>query len=203
MPETEALLERFRAAGTQVLGVSVDSIYSHVNWGSSLGGASFPLLADFQPRGALAESLGLFLGDAGITDRATVIIDRAGKVQYANSAGPGGRRDIKELLAEAERINKAQGGGESLASGEALAAGATLYIKAGCPICARTLAAVDCLRLRDQLSIKDVSKDSAAMSALEGGGGKDQVPCLETGGSFQYEAGEIIARLADQAAPLP
>lgn len=203
MPETEALLERFRAAGTQVLGVSVDSIFSHVNWGCSLGGVSFPLLADFQPRGALAESLGLFLGDAGITDRATVIIDRAGKVQYANAVGPGGRRDINELLAEAEKVNAAQGGGEPIPGGTAIASGATLYVKDGCPVCARTLAAIDCLHVRDQLSIKDVTKDAAAMSALQSGGGKDQAPCLEIGGEYQYEAGDIIKMLADQAAPLP
>ena len=49
----EAALDRFRAAGTQVLGVSVDSIHSHANWGRDLGDVSFPLLADFEPIGFL------------------------------------------------------------------------------------------------------------------------------------------------------
>ena len=64
----EAMLDRFRAAHTQVLGVSVDSVYSHAAWAASLGGVSFPLLADFHPKGALASELGLYLDGAGITD---------------------------------------------------------------------------------------------------------------------------------------
>ncbi|RMF73724.1 MAG: alkyl hydroperoxide reductase, partial [Acidobacteria bacterium] len=32
MPEVERLLPRFRGAHTQVLGISVDSIYCHANW---------------------------------------------------------------------------------------------------------------------------------------------------------------------------
>ena len=41
------MLPRFRAAHTQVLGVSVDSVFCHANWAASMGGVSFPLLADF------------------------------------------------------------------------------------------------------------------------------------------------------------
>ena len=52
------LLPRFRAVHTQVLGVSIDSIYSHASWGSDLGGVSFPLLSDFEPKGAVARSYG-------------------------------------------------------------------------------------------------------------------------------------------------
>ena len=98
MPETEALLPRFRAAHTQVLGVSVDSVYSHANWAASMGGVSFPLLSDFQPRGALAQSLGCFLEGAGITDRATVLIDKDGVVRYAVSVGPGGKQHVLLLF---------------------------------------------------------------------------------------------------------
>jgi alkyl hydroperoxide reductase subunit AhpC len=46
----EALQERFFAANTQVLGISIDSVYCHLNWAMSLGGISFPLLADIHPR---------------------------------------------------------------------------------------------------------------------------------------------------------
>ena len=63
----EAALDRFRAADTQVLGVSIDSIHSHANWAHDVGGVSFPLLADFHPKGALAQSFGHYLADAGIT----------------------------------------------------------------------------------------------------------------------------------------
>ena len=49
IPQVEALLARFSAARTQVLGLSVDSIYSHAHWGASLGGVSFQIISRFPP----------------------------------------------------------------------------------------------------------------------------------------------------------
>ena len=84
MPEVEALLPRFRAAHTQVLGVSIDSVYCHANWARDLGGISFPLLADFEPKGAAASEYGLYLDSPGIDDRATVIVDVSGTVRHVS-----------------------------------------------------------------------------------------------------------------------
>ena len=68
MPALDALLDRFIGANTLPIGVSVDSVHCHANWGQSLGGVSFPLAADFHPKGAVADSFGLYLDKAGITD---------------------------------------------------------------------------------------------------------------------------------------
>ncbi len=106
MPGIQSILDEFKATDTQVLGVSIDSIYSHENWTNSLGGVSFPLLADFHPKGAMAKSYGLYLEDKGITDRATVIIDKSGVVRYAASVTPAGERNPKDLLAECQKVNK-------------------------------------------------------------------------------------------------
>ena len=100
------LQRRFLAANTQVLGVSIDSIYSHLNWAMTLGGVSFPLIADIHPKGAVASSYGLYLEDAGITDRATVIIDADGVVRHASSVTPSGKRDIAEIAAVCEEVNE-------------------------------------------------------------------------------------------------
>ncbi len=105
MPDIEKNIDAFKAEDTQVLSVSVDSKYCHENWAASIGGISYPLLADFHPKGAVAEKYGLYLSDIGITDRATVIIDKQGIVQYANSVGPGGLRKAEELLAEVKKVN--------------------------------------------------------------------------------------------------
>lgn len=106
MPGIQSILDEFKAADTQVLGVSIDSIYSHENWANSLGGVSFPLLADFHPKGAMAQSYGVYLAEKGITDRATVIIDKKGIVRYAVSVTPAGQRNPKDLLAECQKVNK-------------------------------------------------------------------------------------------------
>ena len=98
MPGVEALLPRFRAAHTQVLGVSVDSIYCHNNWALGLEGISFPLLADFHPKGAVSKLFGLWLDEPGISDRATVLIGKDGTVLWSESVGPGGARQPAELL---------------------------------------------------------------------------------------------------------
>ena len=105
MPDLQSKIEEFKKADTQVLGISVDSKFSHQNWAISLGGVSFPLLADFHPKGGMAASFGVFLEDNGITDRATIIIDKDGVVQYAESVGIPGLRKADDLLAECQKVN--------------------------------------------------------------------------------------------------
>jgi len=82
MPSYEADLSRFEGADTQVLGISVDSIPSHVAWAKSLGGITYPLLSDFEPKGAIARAFGAYRDADGITERALFILDKEGKVVY-------------------------------------------------------------------------------------------------------------------------
>jgi len=129
----EQLLPRFRAAHTQVLGISVDSVYCHANWARSLGGISFPLLADFEPKGELGRKYGLYLDGPGIDDRATVIVDSSGIVRHASTVGPGGRRDIAELAALCEKVDVEHGGGlEDFPAPPGLQEGSILYLKSHC-----------------------------------------------------------------------
>ena len=101
----EQSIADFKAADTQVLGVSVDSKFSHDNWASSLGGVSNTLLADFHPKGAMAQSYGVYLEKRGLIARSTVIIDKQGVVRYAALVEAGGRRYAADLLAECQKIN--------------------------------------------------------------------------------------------------
>lgn len=82
MPSYEADLSRFEGADTQVLGISIDSIPSHVAWAKSLGGITYPLLSDFEPKGAVAKAFGAFRDADGITERALFVLDKEGKVVY-------------------------------------------------------------------------------------------------------------------------
>ena len=196
----EALQNRFLAANTQVLGVSIDSVYCHLNWAMSLGGISFPLLADFQPKGAVAAAYGLYLEEAGITDRATVIIDAGGVVRHASSVTPSGSRDIEELAALCEEVDKAyEGKLEQIPSPAGLEQGATLYVKSSCGFSAWTLQARDNLHLQDALPVKNVSEDSSAMAELEKLTGKQQAPCLVGGDKPMLESAEIISHLVSRA----
>jgi mycoredoxin-dependent peroxiredoxin len=74
-------MKRFEQLDAQVLGLSVDSVWSHKAYAEKMG-IQYPLLADFHPRGAVAEKYGVYLADKGITGRAISIIDREGKMAW-------------------------------------------------------------------------------------------------------------------------
>jgi peroxiredoxin len=82
MPSYEADLSRFEEADTQVLGVSVDSVPCNTAWAKSLGGISYPLLSDFEPKGAVAKAFGAYRDGQGIAERALFVIDKEGKIAY-------------------------------------------------------------------------------------------------------------------------
>jgi alkyl hydroperoxide reductase subunit AhpC len=87
-----------------VLGISVDSKYCHKAWAQGFSGIAYPLLSDFHPKGAVAESYGLMLADKGITDRATVLVGKDGKVKWVESVGPAGARQPGQLLAKVKEL---------------------------------------------------------------------------------------------------
>ena len=65
---------------------------------------SYPLLADFLPRGDVAAKYGLFLADKGITARATVIVDKNGKVAWVKEQAIPEARDDKAILEELRKL---------------------------------------------------------------------------------------------------
>jgi peroxiredoxin len=73
--------KQFDDLDAQVLGLSVDSVWSHKAYADKMG-IHYPLLADFHPRGAVAAKYGVYLEDKGITGRAIFIIDRNGKLAW-------------------------------------------------------------------------------------------------------------------------
>lgn len=77
-------MKKFETLNAEVLGVSVDSVWSHKAYAQKMG-IKYPLLADFQPRGAMSEKYGVFLPDKGISGRAIFIIDKHGKVAWAKN----------------------------------------------------------------------------------------------------------------------
>lgn len=86
------------------MGLSVDSKFCHKAWAEGFNGIKFPLLADFHPKGEVARAYGLWLDGPGISDRATVLIDKQGKVLWSESVGPAGARQPAELLAKVKEL---------------------------------------------------------------------------------------------------
>lgn len=200
----EALLPRFRAAHTQVLGVSVDSIYCHVNWGQSMGGVSFPLLADFQPKGATAAAYGHYLAEPGITDRATVVIDKDGIVRHSSSVTPAGQRDIGDLAALCESVDGEFGQGlAAFPAPQGLPGGARMFVKSHCGHSRAAILTRDNLHLQEGLPLSNVSEDSSARDELVKLAGSDQAPALLCDGKVMHEAADISRFLVNAATDLP
>ncbi len=197
MPALDALVGQFAAqANTLCVGISVDSKHSHHHWAYDLGGVSFPLLSDFQPRGAVAAKYGVYLEQAGITDRATVLIDSEGIVRHASTVGVSGKRNIDELLALAVKLNRLEDFTPPRPRG-ALAPDATLYVREGCRFCQSVKKAVHSLKLGDAITVRDIEKDPAAREALAAFGGEVKVPALVQHGKVQHESSDIIRTLAE------
>jgi glutaredoxin-related protein len=204
VPGVEAFLPRFQAANTQVLGISVDSVHCHANWARDLGGVSFPLLADFQPKGAVAESFGAYLAAPGITDRATVLIDSGGTVRHASSVGPAGERKIAELVSLCEDVDQAGSSTTATttsASAKGLGSDAVLYVRKPCGMSRRVQVAADNLHATG-LAVCNVSDDSDALAALKALSGGETAPCLKLDGASVLEADDIVRALADRLAPI-
>jgi peroxiredoxin len=77
-------MKRFEQLNAQVLGVSVDSAWSHKAYAEKMH-IEYPLLADFQPRGAVGTQYGVYLADKGITGRAIFIVGKDGKIAWAKN----------------------------------------------------------------------------------------------------------------------
>jgi peroxiredoxin len=89
-------MKQFESLNAQVLGVSVDSVWSHRAFAEKMG-ITYPLLADFQPRGAAATQYGVYLADKGITGRAIAIVNVAGKVAWFKQYEIPQVPDVKEV----------------------------------------------------------------------------------------------------------
>lgn len=81
-------LARFEELNAQVLGISVDSVFSHRAYAEQLG-VTFPLLADFHPKGEVARAYGLWREERGTSKRAVIIVDKEGIVQHSEIIAKG------------------------------------------------------------------------------------------------------------------
>jgi mycoredoxin-dependent peroxiredoxin len=95
-------LPSFGDSETQVLTVSVDSMFSHRAWAEQQG-YEFPLLSDFWPHGQVSREYGVFDEAKGIAARGTFIIDPEGIVRWKVVNAIPDARDLDEyrkVLAE-------------------------------------------------------------------------------------------------------
>jgi peroxiredoxin len=99
-------MKAFETLEAEVLGVSVDSVWSHKAFAEKMG-IKYSLLADFHPRGAMSEKYGVYLADKGITGRAIAIVNKAGKVAWFKNYDIPVVPDLKEVAAALGQVKAA------------------------------------------------------------------------------------------------
>jgi peroxiredoxin len=73
----------FSDRGAQLVGIAVDSVWSHVAFKADRR-LNFPLLADFHPKGEVARSYGVYRDQDGTTERALFVLDAEHEVAWSH-----------------------------------------------------------------------------------------------------------------------
>jgi peroxiredoxin (alkyl hydroperoxide reductase subunit C) len=76
------VLPLFQEYNAQVLAISVDGRWSHRAFAESRN-LGFPLLSDFEPKGAVARTYGVYDSEAGICRRALFVVDGEGVIRWS------------------------------------------------------------------------------------------------------------------------
>jgi len=91
-------MRNFDTLDAEVLGVSVDSVWSHKAYAEKMG-IEYSLLAAFHTKGAMSEKYGMYMADKGITGRSIFIVDKSGKLAWKKDYDIPVVPDIKEVAA--------------------------------------------------------------------------------------------------------
>lgn len=94
---------QFERRGVSLLGISVDGEWSHAAFAEARG-IGFPLLSDFEPKGAVARAYGVYRPDDGYSQRALILIDGDGVVRWTWVVDPWINPGLDEALAAADAL---------------------------------------------------------------------------------------------------
>jgi peroxiredoxin len=78
----QELLPEFERFNAELLAISVDGVWSHLAFAKDRN-LHFPLLADFEPKGEVARTYGVYRQQDGTSERALYVIDRDGIVRWS------------------------------------------------------------------------------------------------------------------------
>lgn len=98
-------LDEFRKLDAQLLGISVDSVWCHAAFAASRH-LKFPLLADFEPKGAVARQYGVYDAKEGFAERALFVIDTRGTVRWSYLSPIGVNPGADGILDALEAMNQ-------------------------------------------------------------------------------------------------
>ena len=97
------ILQEFRRFNASLLGISVDGVWCHLAFAKDRK-LRFPLLADFEPKGAVARIYGAYRQQEGVSERALFVIDADGIVRWSYLSPIGVNPGAEGVLAALEAL---------------------------------------------------------------------------------------------------
>jgi peroxiredoxin len=97
------ILPEFQELGAALVGISIDHAWCHVAFAQSRN-LHFPLLADFHPKGDVAEAYGVYDDELGMSERALFVIDEEGVIRWSHVSPIGVNPGADGILAALESM---------------------------------------------------------------------------------------------------
>lgn len=101
----QEVLPEFRKYDAELLGISVDGIWSHLAFAKDRN-LHFPLLADFEPKGEVARAYQVYRDKDGTSERALFVIDVDGIVRWSYVSPVGVNPGADGILRALENLER-------------------------------------------------------------------------------------------------
>src|SRR5579863_4408065 len=101
----DELKEEFAEFNAQIIGISVDGVWCHLAFAKDRK-LHVPLLADFEPKGAVARLYGVYREKDGESERALFVIDGEGVIRWSYVSPVGINPGADGILKALESIAK-------------------------------------------------------------------------------------------------
>jgi len=97
------LMPEFKKFEAELLGISVDGVWSHISFAKDRK-LSYPLLADFEPKGAVSKLYGVYESEKGESARALFVIDKKGTIRWSYLSPDGVNPGADGILSALENL---------------------------------------------------------------------------------------------------
>src|SRR5438874_4055282 len=104
----QELLPEFQRFNAELVGISVDGIWSHLAFAKDRN-LHFPLLADFEPKGEVARTYQAYRSAEGTNERALFVIDADGIVRWSYISPVGVNPGADGILRALENLEEEGG----------------------------------------------------------------------------------------------
>jgi peroxiredoxin len=97
------VMPEFKKFDAEVLGISVDGVWSHIAFAKDRK-LNFPLLSDFEPKGGVSKAYGVYESAVGESGRALFVVDKRGTIRWSFLSPDGVNPGADGILTALEQL---------------------------------------------------------------------------------------------------